>query len=327
MTRVFLTGGSGLIGGALAARLVERGDEVVALARSDAAAAKLEQRGAAPVRGDVLDEAALVSGMRGCELLYHVAGVNELCTADPDTMLRVNVQGAALAVRTAAEAGVRRVVLTSSSAAIGEAAGTVGSERSPHRGSYMSVYERSKHQGELAALAEAKRAGVEIVAINPSSVQGPGRAGGTGKILIAYLNGKLKAFVDTRISIVDIDDAVEAHVLGAERGVDGERYLINGVTLTSLEALELVTEISGVRRDVRLIPPIVARVLATGVEGVFRVRGKRAPLCREMITTMLHGHHYDGSRATRELGLEYTPVEDTFRRTVEWAREQGLVSA
>jgi dihydroflavonol-4-reductase len=189
----------------------------------------------------------------------------------------------------------------------------------------MSVYERSKHQGEVAALAEAQRSGIEIVAINPSSVQGPGRAHGTGKILIAYLNGKLKAFVDTRISIVDIDDAIQAHVLGAERGADGRRYLINGTTITSLEALELVSEISGVRHDVRLVPPVAARVLATAVEGVFRVRRKHAPLCREMITTMLHGHHYDGSRASRELGLQYTPVEDTFRRTIEWAREKGLV--
>ena len=89
MTRVFLTGGSGLIGGALAARLIERGDEVVALARSEAAAAKLEERGATTVRGDVLDEGALARGMEGCELLYHVAGVNALCTPDPAGMLRV----------------------------------------------------------------------------------------------------------------------------------------------------------------------------------------------------------------------------------------------
>jgi dihydroflavonol-4-reductase len=326
VTKVFLTGGSGLIGGALAARLVERGDEVVALARSQAAAAKLEERGARTVRGDVLDEAALTRGMEGCELVYHVAGVNALCTPDPAGMLRVNIEGAKLAVRAAASAGARRVVLTSSAAAIGEAKGTVGSESSPHRGSYMSVYERSKHQGEIAALAEAKRSGIEIVAVNPSSVQGPGRAHGTGKILIAYLNGKLKAFIDTRLSIVDIDDCIEAHLLGAERGQDGERYLISGATMTSLEALELVTRISGVEHDVRLIPPAVARGVAVAVEGVFRVRRKAAPLCREMITTMLHGHHYDGSRAARELGLEYTPAEDTFRRTVEWARSKGLVA-
>src|SRR3954469_22142153 len=245
--RVFLTGGSGLIGGALAERLVERGDEVVALARSDEAAEKLHARGVQhTVPGDTLDEDALAEGMAGCELLYHVAGVNTLCAQDPALLLHVNVRGAETAVRAAARANVPRVVLTSSAASLGEVEGTIGSENSPHRGSYMSVYERSKHEGEVAAFAAAKRAGLELVAINPSSVQGPGRAGGTGRILIAYLNGKPKVFVDPHISLVDIRDAVEAHILGAEKGEPGRRYLISGATVTSREALEIVGDVTGV---------------------------------------------------------------------------------
>ena len=139
MSRVFLTGGSGLIGGALAKRLVARGDEVVALARSDASARGLEALGARVVRGDVLDEAGLEQGMSGCALVYHVAGVNTMCPTDPAALIHVNVRGAEAAVRAAARAGVERVVLTSSAAALGEAEGTVGSEMSPHRGSYLSV--------------------------------------------------------------------------------------------------------------------------------------------------------------------------------------------
>jgi dihydroflavonol-4-reductase len=327
MTPVFVTGGSGLIGGALVARLRARGDDVVALARSDAAAAKLQAAGARPVRGDVLDEASLVDGMRGCELVYHVAGINTFCPTDPAALFHVNVRGAELAVRAAHAAGARRVVLTSSSSALGEARGTVGTEDSPHRGSYMSVYERTKHEGELAAFAAAQRAGIELVAVNPSSVQGPGRAGGTGRIMIAYLNGRLKVFVETRISLVDIDDAVEAHVLAADRGKPGARYLISGATLTSHEALELVSRVAGVRHDVRFLPAFVARAAGAGVELAFRARERKPPVCREMINTMLHGHHYDGSRASAELGLRYTPVEETFRRTIEWARAEGLVHA
>ena len=325
MSRVFLTGGSGLIGGALAARLLERGDELLALARSDAAERALAARGARVVRGDVLDEDAMAAGMAGCALAYHVAGINTLCPADPASLFHVNVRGAEAAVRAAARAGVPRVVLTSSAASLGEPAGTVGREDSAHRGSYLSVYERSKHEGEVAAFAAARRAGVELVSINPSSVQGPGRAGGTGRIMIAYLNGRLRAFVDTHVSIVDIADCVEGHVLGAERGRAGERYVLSGSTITSREALDVVSELSGVRHDVRLLPPPVARAAGTLVEGVFRVRGKAPPVCREMVRTLLHGHRYDGSRATRELGLEYTPVADTFRRTIEWAAREGLV--
>jgi dihydroflavonol-4-reductase len=325
VTRVFLTGGSGLIGGALGARLVERGDEVVALARSDASERALAGRGMRVVRGDVLDEDAMAAGMAGCALAYHVAGVNTMCPTDPAALTHVNVRGAEAAVRAAARARVPRVVLTSSAAALGEAPGTVGSEESPHRGTYLSEYERSKHEGEVAAFDAARRAGIELVSINPSSVQGPGRASGTGRILIAYLNGRLPAFVETQISLVDIADCVEGHLLGAERGVPGERYVLNGATLSAREALEIVAEVSGVRHRVRFLPPRVAGAGAAMVEALFRVRGRHPPVCREMVRTLVHGHRYDGSRAQRELGLRYTPVADTLRRTIEWARNEGLV--
>jgi dihydroflavonol-4-reductase len=325
VTRVFLTGGSGLIGGALARRLAERGDEVVAMARSDEAEQKLAAGGARVVRGDVLDEDAMAAGMAGCALAYHVAGVNTMCPTDPSALFHVNVRGAEAAVRAAARAGVPRVVLTSSAASLGEARGTVGTEASAHRGSYLSVYERSKHEGERAAFEAARRAGVELVSINPSSVQGPGRAGGTGRILIAYLNGRLPAFLDTQVSLVDIADCVEGHLLGAERGVPGERYVLNGATLSSREALDIVAELSGVLRKVRFLPPRVAAAAAALVEAGFRARGRQPPVCREMVRTLVHGHRYDGSRAQRELGLRYTPVAETFRRTIEWAAREGLV--
>jgi dihydroflavonol-4-reductase len=221
VARVFVTGGSGFIGGALTARLVDRGDDVVALARSDEAAAKVARRGAAVARGDVLDEDSLADGMAGCGLVYHVAGVNTHCPDDPDLLLRVNVQGAESAVRAAARAGVRRLVLTSSAASVGEPPGTVGREDTPHRGSYLSVYDRSKHHGEQAAFRAARNLGVEVVAVNPSSVQGPGRYSGNGKLIIAYLNGRLRVFVDTYISVVDIDDTVQGHLL-APREVAAE---------------------------------------------------------------------------------------------------------
>jgi dihydroflavonol-4-reductase len=322
---VFLTGGSGLIGGALARRLAARGEEPVGLARSDAAERKLAELGARVVRGDVLDEDALAGGMAGCELLYHVAGVNSMCPDDPAALFHVNVRGAEAAVRAAARAGVGRVVLTSSAASLGEPHGSVGREDTRHRGTYLSVYERSKHEGEIAAFAAARRAGIELVSVNPSSVQGPGRASGTGRILIAYLNGRLRAFVDTHISIVDIDDCVDAHLLAAERGQNGERYVISGAAISAREALDIVSDISGVRRDVKILPAPLARAAGAIVEGAFRARGKTPPVCREMVRTLLHGHRYDGSRATRELGLEYTPVADTFRRTIDWAIAEGLV--
>ena len=113
-----------------------------------------------------------------------------------------------------------------------------------------------------------------MVAVNPSSVQGPPRTGGNGGIIIAYLNGKLPAFVDTQVSVVDIQDCVEGHLLAAERGASGQRYVLNGATIPSLEALEIVSELSGVRDRVRMIPPPVARAAVALAEAAYRLRGK-----------------------------------------------------
>jgi dihydroflavonol-4-reductase len=326
MARVFLTGGSGFIGGALCSNLVERGDDVVALARSDVAEQKVADRGAQPWRGDALDEERLAAGMQGCAIAYHVAGVNSHCPDDPDELMRVNVGGPEAAVRAAARARISRVVLTSSAASVGEPKGTIGTEDTPHRGFYLSLYDRSKHEGEQRAFEAGRQLGVEVVALNPSSVQGPGRSYGNGKLIIDYLNGKLPAFVDVYISVVDVADVAAAHLLAAQRGRPGARYVLNGATVGVREALDIVSGLSGVRKPVRMAPPAVARGIAAVAEGVARSRGKTSSMCRARMRTILHGHRYDGSRATRELGLVYTPLSETFRRTIDWAREQGLVT-
>ncbi len=326
MARVFLTGGGGFIGGALATALHDRGDEVIGLARSDYAAQQLADRDVPVLRGDILDPEVLARGMSGCDLVYHVAGVNSHCPKDPVGLMRANVEGTENVVVAAAHAGIGRVVFTSSAASIGEAEGTVGTEDSPHRGSYLSLYDLSKHEGERAAFAAADETGVEVIALNPSSVQGPPRKGGNGAIIIAYLNGTLRAFVKTHVSLVDVQDVVEAHLLAADRGRPGERYILNGATISSAEALRLLAELSGLEQRMPMVPPPLARGAATLLESAFRVRGKTSSICRARVDTILHGHRYDGSRATRELGLQYTPVAETFRRTIEWAVGEGLVT-
>jgi dihydroflavonol-4-reductase len=156
-------------------------------------------------------------------------------------------------------------------------------------------------------------------------VQGPGRASGNGKILIDYVNGKLPVFVDVYISVVDIADTVTGHLLAAERGCPGARYVLNGATVEVREALEILTEVTGVHQPVRMAPAALARGVAAIAEGRGRLRGKTSSMCRARMRTILHGHRYDGSRATRELGLEYTPLAETFRRTIDWARGEGLI--
>jgi dihydroflavonol-4-reductase len=327
VSRVFVTGGSGVVGRALVERLVAGGDEVVALARSRPAEETVRSLGAQPVRGDIFDEDALASGMSGCSVVYNVAGVNTLCVEDPEPMLRANVDGPPVVVRAAARAGVGRFVHTSSAATIGEASGVVGREDTPHRGWYLSTYERSKTEGERAVFEAGRDAGVDVVCVNPSSVQGPGRSGGTARFLLAYLDGRLKVFVPTNVSLVDIADCAEGHVLAAQRGVAGERYLLNSIALSITEALALAGEVAGVHGRPRLVPRQVAVAGAWVVEHGSRLARRKPPVCREMVRTLLHGHIYDGSRAERELGLHYTAPRDTLRKTVDWARAEGLLSA
>lgn len=322
---VAITGASGVVGSAVLRHLVASGHEVKAVARSARAAAAVSRRGAHPVPGDVLDPSSLRAAFAGCDTVYHVAGLNGMCLPDPWRLDLVNVDGSRNALRAARAAGARRFVHTSSAAALGEPAGTVGDEASPHRGAYLSAYERSKHLSERAVLAEA--GDLEVVVVNPSSVQGPGRATGTGRLILDVVAGRLPALVETRLSVVDVDDCARGHLLAAAHGAPGERYVLNSFTLTTSEALRLAGEVVGRDLRVRMLPVGVAAAAATAVEAGARLLGRTPPVCREMVRTLAHGHAYDGSRAARELGLTYTAPGDTLRRMIEWFRSEGLLAA
>ncbi|HXF35719.1 MAG TPA: NAD-dependent epimerase/dehydratase family protein [Actinomycetota bacterium] len=322
-----VTGASGFVGGAVVRRLRAEGRTVRALVRSDDAARAARAAGARPVSGDVLDPTSLLEAMRGCGVVFHAAGVNAMCAPDPEAMLRTNVEGTANVVRAAAAAGVRRVVHTSSASTIGEPAGTVGREDTPHRGRYLSAYERSKHRAELRALELGRALGLDVVCVNPASVQGPGRTGGTARLLLEAVRGRLPFVVDARFTVVDVEDCALGHLLAADRGRPGERYLLAGATLTVREALELFERVAGSRPRVRFVPPRAALIAAGAVEAAARAVGRPPPVCREMVRTLLHGHAYDGGRAARELGLTYTPIEETLRRTLAWYVEQGMLPA
>jgi dihydroflavonol-4-reductase len=324
---VLVTGGTGFIGRAIVERLLEEDEQVKALARTEASAGELAGLGAEPVRGDVLDLQSLASAMQGCELVYHAAGANAFCVRDPSPMFEVNVQGSENVVRAAALAELTRVVYTSSAATLGERKGTVGSEESPHRGSFLSDYERSKFEAEQAVLAAADETRIEVICVNPASVQGPGRATGSTRLLLDYLNGRLKAVVDTTLSLIDIADCTTGHLLAGSKGKPGERYVLSGATLSVREGLALLGRLAGIEQPLRTLPPWLAMTAATVVEALAWVRRDTPQICRELARTLTHGHAYDGSKATRELGLRYSPIEETLRRTIEWWIEEGLLPA
>jgi dihydroflavonol-4-reductase len=242
-------------------------------------------------------------------------------------MRAVNIAGSSNCVLAAARAGVGRFVYTSSAATLGEAYGTIGREDSPHRGSFLSEYERSKYDAERAVFDVSERHGVEVVCVNPSSVQGPGRATGTGQVLVQYLRGRLRFWVETTVSLVDIDDCATGHILAEQKGATGERYVLNAASLSSPALLALMREIAPGVTPPRVVPKAVAGAVVLGVEAVARARGRTPRICRESLRALAHGHRYDGSKAERELGLRYRPAEDTIRRTAAWLVERGMVPA
>ena len=320
---IVVTGGSGVVGIALVRRLVADGDAVSVLCRSEQAADVVRSLGAEPVAGDILDLTSLREAFGGADLIFHVAGLNTMCPDDPGALERVNVVGSQNVVRAAEVAGCRRVVYTSSAATIGEPAGTVGTEETPHRGWYLSAYERSKHLAEQAVFGMTTD--VEVVAVNPSSVQGPGRATGTGALILDLLAGRLPGLVDTRLSIVDIDDCARGHLAAAVRGVPGERYLLNSFTMTMREAVEVLEGVVGRPVAVRWLPGWAAMAGATVVESAARLKRRPPKVCREMVRTLRHGHAYDGSRAEHELAVEYSTPQATLSRLVDWFRAEGLL--
>ncbi len=323
---VLVTGGSGFVGGALVDALVAQGRPVRALARTEQAAEALRGKGAEAVTGDVLDTDSLGRAVAGCSVVYHAAGINAFCLPDPRPMEQVNVEGSANVIAAAASAGVRRVVYTSSAAALGEVHGTVGNEESAHRGWFLSQYERTKYLAEVRVLHDAKALNVDVVCVSPSSVQGPGRLHGTARLLLQYLNGKLKFLVDSPISFLDIDDCTAGHLAAEVRGETWQRYVLNGATFTTRELIRIVATSTGIQQKVTWLPGSAALAAASVVEAGARATGRKPPLCREMMRTVLNGHNYDGSRAERELGLTYTPVADTISRTLRWYSENGYLT-
>jgi dihydroflavonol-4-reductase len=303
---------------------VASGAEVRALARSEDSAALVAAKGSTPVLGHVADREALIAGMSGCDIVFHVAGVNAICPSDAGSMYRTNVDGVRVVVGAAAEAGVRRIVLTSSAVTIGESEGTVAHEETDHAGMFLSHYARSKYFGELAFFEEATRVGIEAVAVNPSSVQGPGRAGGSTLILRLALNMKRPVAINTTLSIVDVDDCANAHLLAADHGSDGSRYLISGGSVTVREAVALLSEIVDRPIDPIMLPRAFASLAYPLVAMAGLVGGDR-PICIEMLRTLLHGHRFDVSLSIHDLGMSYTPIVETFVRTVQWLAQEGFV--
>ena len=327
---VCVTGATGFVGAHVAARLVRDGlsrqGHVVRVTYRDRARLRaLAGIDVEPVRADMLDRRSMRRALEGCDILFHTAGM--VASRPPQEVWRVNAVAPRIAVECAAQMGVKRVVLTSSVAAIGPARrGRPAGENAsyPESGTGL-IYADAKHEGELAALTAGDRLGVEVIAVNPAYVLGAplNRAlppETSARIVGNYLRGRLPAIVDSYTNIVDVADVAEGHVLAAERGNAGERYILGGQNMRWSEVIERVAGLAG-RRPLIILPPEMAK----GAELLSRLslpRWARPPgMPLEGIRLMAPDWRYSSAKAKRELGYNPISASETLERTVSWYLE------
>ncbi len=320
-----VTGATGFVGAHVVRALLRRGRPVRCLARPSSDLANLEGLPVEIARGDLRDPASLARAAAGIDTLYHCAADYRLWSRDPRELYASNVAGTENVLRAAAEAGARRIVHTSSVATL------VSREDRPAREEdaaeerdVIGHYKRSKVRAERVALRWAA-AGAPVVVVNPSTPVGDldARPTPTGRIVADYLAGRMPAYVDTGLNVVDVRDVAEGHVLAAERGRAGERYILGNRNMTLKEIFDVLARVSGVPAPRVRLPhwiPIAAAAVDTWISPIFG-REPRVPL--ESARMARRRMYFDSSRAVAELGLPQSPVEDALARAVAWFRERG----
>jgi dihydroflavonol-4-reductase len=321
---ILVTGASGFIGGHVARLLVGRGCAVRVLIRPSSNLSAIADLAAERAVGDLREIATLRQALKGCRQLYHVAADYRLWAKDPRELYRSNVEGTRNILGAAADAGVQKVVYTSTVGTIAiPGDGRPGREETAASVAELTGhYKRSKFEAEQLALEFAAK-GLPLVVVNPTAPVGEGdiKPTPTGKIIVDFLRGAMPAYVDTGLNLVDVHDVASGHLLAAERGRVGQRYILGARNMTLREILETLAEISG-RPAPRLRIPYglalgfgLCETAWAGLTG----REPRAPL--EAVRMARKKMFVSTEKAERELGFQPGPIEDALRRAVEWFRK------
>ncbi|HYP14140.1 MAG TPA: hopanoid-associated sugar epimerase [Bryobacteraceae bacterium] len=324
MRPALVTGATGFLGWHVARKLLDRGERVRVLARDPA---KLRELEAESVAGDLRDPGSVAAAVQGCSVVYHVAADYRLWSRNPDELYRSNVDGTRNILAAAKAAGVERVVYTSTVGCIGIPAGGLGDETVPVALTDMTgTYKRSKFLAETVAL-EYAREGFPVVIVNPTAPIGDHdfKPTPTGKIVLDYLLGKMPAYVDTGLNVVDAGDTAQGHLLACDRGRTGERYILGSENLTLQQIFAKLEAISDVKAPAVRIPYSVAYAVATVSTMWSDISGTepRAPIegVRMAAKKMWVSH----AKATGELGFHPGPADAALRRAVEWFRTNRYV--
>jgi dihydroflavonol-4-reductase len=318
--KTLVTGGSGFLGSHVVRALAERGDDLRVLVRRGSSLDHLSDLEIERTGGDVTDRRAVRRAMQGIDRVFHLAGTTSMRPQNRDAVFELNVKGTRIVLEEALAAEVERVVHTSSVAAIGPArARGTADESQPFRAGHLGIaYANSKHEAEVEALRLAAH-GLPVVIVNPSFVLGPDDPKGTSMDLVRrFLLGRIPAYVDGGLNIVDVRDIADGHLLADEKGQVGERYILAGRNFTLDRLFADFARISG-----REQPPVKlpGRPTAFAVQAMVWA-GLPLPVSPDEVRSATLWWTYRNTKARRELGFEPRPHEETLEDAVRWQMEQ-----
>jgi dihydroflavonol-4-reductase len=324
--KALVTGATGFVGGAVARALVQRGIEVRVMARAGADLQNLQGLTVERVEGDLRDQNSLRHALTGCRQLYHIAAHYALWAKDPSIFYDVNVTGTKTLLEAARDVGTERIVYCSTIGAIGiPPEGGLGTEETPVVFEQMAGhYKRSKYLAEQEVLKLA-RAGLPVVIVNPSAPVGIGdvKPTPTGQVIVDFMKGRMPAYIETGMNIVDVDDVATGHLLAMEKGRIGERYILGSANLMLREVLEILSRLTGVKAPTIKLPRVAILPLAYLNQWMANITGQPPRIPLEGVKMAKYKMHYDCSKAIRELGFPQTPPEVALEKAVKWFRDHG----
>jgi dihydroflavonol-4-reductase len=323
-----VTGGTGFVGANVVRELLAEGVAVRVLVRPRSDRRALAGLPVELVEGDLTDRASLARAVAGVRQLFHVAADYRLWTRDPALLYRANVEGTRAILEAAGEAGVGRIVYTSTVGALGiPEDGTPGTEETPVTlGDMVGAYKTSKFLAEQAAL-DLARAGLPVVVVNPSAPVGPWdvKPTPTGQMIVDFLAGRMFATMDTGLNVVHVRDVARGHLLAAERGRPGEKYILGHANLSLAEIGRLLADLAGIRPPRVRVPYVLAWTGALCLEGVARVTGAPPRVSLTAVRMARKRMYFSPAKAVRELGLPQTDVRAALHEAARWFVEHGYV--
>jgi dihydroflavonol-4-reductase len=328
MIHALVTGGTGFVGANVVRELLREGHSVRVLARPRGDRRAIAGLDVEVCEGDLLDPASLRLAVTGVRVVFHVAADYRLWARDAGELHRVNVGGTRAILQAAADAGVSRVVYTSTVGALGVPEdGTPGTEDTPASlADMVGPYKASKFLAEQVALGFARQ-GLPVVIVNPSAPVGPWdvKPTPTGQMVVDFLQGKMFATLDTGLNLVHVRDVARGHLLAAEHGRPGEKYILGNRNLPLEEIGLLLAAIAGIRPPRIRIPYAVAWLAAASMEAAARVTGTSPRVPLTAVRMARKRMYFSAAKAVRELGLPQTDVREALRDAAEWFRAHGYV--